>query len=92
MGQNDTVRLMPFKSVFDFLKKAEVLKAAFKFDAELFKFRLKSNNIPFDEMGEYGCLIDLSKLNDEQKANLPERDSEYLDGVFSQLGVVSENK
>lgn len=83
-----TKLLLPFNGIFDFLKKADKIKLAHELVNKLHKQHLLDNGIPFNELGDMGVIIDLSKVPEDKKQFIENKFNGILEEVYKQVGVI----
>ena len=83
-----STRFLPFDSIFDLLRKVESIKNAHKIKSETFRQTLKEKGINFRPIDDYGVVIDIGLLSDEDMRFIKNQDDSFIQKVYDENGVV----
>ena len=72
-----STRFLPFDSISDLIRKVENIKKAHKIKSETFRQTLKEKGIKFTSIDDYGVVIDIGLLSDEDMRFIKNQDDSF---------------
>lgn len=88
----DNTLFLPFDNISDLLRKVENIKEAHKIKFQTLIQMLKQNEIKFTPIDDYGVVIDVSLLSDEDIKLITNQDNSLIQKVYNENGVIAHLK